>query len=60
VPFHVTAAFDTKFEPVTVRVKGPDSVMRVFGVIDVRTGIGLLTVNVRLLEVPPPGDGLVI
>jgi len=58
LPFQLTTDPGMKFEPVRVSVKGLDATKTVFGLIDVRTGTGLVIVNVNPLDVPPPGEGL--
>jgi len=57
-PFHRTTEVATKFVPFTVRVKpGLPAVVEV-GLSPVVVGTGFLMVNVRALDVPPPGVGL--
>lgn len=58
VPFQLTTDPETRFDPMAVSVNVEDSMRADVGVIDVKTGTGLVTVNVRPLEVPPPGVGL--
>lgn len=58
LPFQLTVAPETKFEPVTVSVKPVESTRANVGLIDVSVGIGLSIVNVSPFEVPPPGVGL--
>lgn len=59
-PFHLTTVPLTKLLPVTVSAKAPESAVAEMGVTIPRAGIGFvpLIVNVRVLEVPPPGTGL--
>ena len=58
-PFHFTAEPATKFLPFTVRVKADCPAIFHLGEMKVVMGLGLLTVTVWALEVPPPGAGLV-
>ena len=56
-PFHCTTDVETKFVPVAVSVNAAPPAILVFGAIDVSVGARLSMVNVRALDVPPPGDG---
>lgn len=57
-PFHCTT--DVERKPVPVRVMDPPLLpaTKVLGFAVVNAGVGLLVVNVRTEDVPPPGDGL--
>ena len=55
---NLTTELPTKFEPVTVNVKASSPAPLVDGLMLISVGTGLLTVNVRELDVPPLGDGL--
>jgi hypothetical protein len=60
-PFHCTVELPTKFVPVTVSVKPECPAIVEVGLIEVSVGTGFavaVTVNVWLLEVPPPGAGV--
>ena len=56
-PFHLTTEPSRKFIPFTVKVKAGSPAILLVGERDVMVGIGLLTMNVWALEVPPPGAG---
>lgn len=58
-PLNITADPDTKPEPFTVKVKAVPPAVALDGKRDVMATFGLLIVNWRLAEVPPPGAGLV-
>jgi hypothetical protein len=58
VPFQFTTEPLTKLVPVTVSVNVESPAVAEVGRMDVRTGAGLLTVNVCADEVPPAGRGL--
>ena len=47
-----------KFEPFAVSVKALVPAVLLVGLMLLSVGTGLLTVNVRELDVPPPGVGL--
>jgi hypothetical protein len=49
----------TKFVPLMVRVKAAPPAVALVGENDVIVGTGLLTVKLLVIEVPPPGAGLV-
>lgn len=49
----------TKLEPLMVRVKAAPPAVALVGENDVIVGTGLLTVKLLVIEVPPPGAGLV-
>ena len=55
---NLTIEPETKFVPVTVRVKEPLPAATHVGLSELVVGPGLLIVNVAELEVPPPGAGL--
>lgn len=56
--FHLTTEFATKLVPLTV-ITNPESPAEAeVGLINAIVGIGLLTVNVCMFEVPPPGAGV--
>jgi mRNA-degrading endonuclease toxin of MazEF toxin-antitoxin module len=57
VPFHCTVDPETKFVPVTVRVKAAPPAVALEGESEVALGFGLLMVKVRAPDVPPPGEG---
>jgi len=59
VLFHVIVDPEIKFDPVAVSVKATPGAMANVGSMDVRIGTGLLMVNVRPSDVPPPGEGFV-
>jgi hypothetical protein len=59
IPLKLTVDPLMKFVPFTVRVKAVPPAVALLGEIVVTLGIGLLTVKVTALEVPPPGVGLV-
>ena len=56
-PFHCTVEPETKFVPVTVRVKAAPPAVALEGESKLAVGIGLLMVKVRAFDVPPPGEG---
>jgi hypothetical protein len=56
--FHSTVEEGTKFVPVTVSVNAAPPSRAEFGFMDAIVGVGLLIVNARPLDVPPPGAGL--
>ena len=58
-PFHRTTEPLTKFVPVTVSGKAPLTVVAELGDRAATDGTGLFTVNESVLDVPPPGAGLV-
>ena len=58
VPFQRTTEPETKFVPVTVKVNPAPPAWALFGDSWVNVGAGLLTVNVRAEDVPPPGAGV--
>ena len=58
-PLNVTTEPDTKPEPLTVSVKAAPPAVALDGVSDVIATFGLLIVNWRLADVPPPGAALV-
>ena len=58
LPFHCTVEPFTKPLPLTVNVNAVPPAVTAFGLKVVIVGAGLLIVNVRLFEVPPPGAGL--
>ena len=53
-PFQFTIDVETKLVPVTVRVKAAPPAVVLLGESAVAVGLGLSTVNVTALEVPPP------
>ena len=57
-PLHSTVEDDTKLFPVTVNVKPVPPTTAEPGVNNVIAGTGVVIVNVRAAEVPPPGEGL--
>jgi hypothetical protein len=57
-PFHSTVEDDTKLVPVTANVKAVPPIIAEPGVNNVIEGTGVVIVNVRAAEVPPPGEGL--
>ena len=57
-PFHSTVEDDTKLVPVTANVKAVPPIIAEPGVNNVIEGRGVVIVNVRAAEVPPPGEGL--
>ena len=57
-PFHRTLEPETKPVPLTVRVNPAPPAVADEGESEVMEGVGLLTVNVFPVEVPPPGAGL--
>lgn len=57
-PFHCTVEEDTKLIPVTVNVKAAPPATAELGFNNDITGAGVLIVNVKGPEVPPPGDAL--
>ena len=57
VPFHCTVEVETKFVPVTVRVNAAPPAVALEGDSEVAFGNGLLTVKMRLFDLPPPGAG---
>ena len=57
-PFQFTTDPETKFVPSTVSVKSELPAEVEVGLIEVVVGTGLLIVNVRAAEVPPPGAGV--
>src|SRR2546422_1020127 len=57
-PFQRTWEAATKSAPVTVSVKAAAAAVALLGRSDESVGPGALTVNVRAVEVPPPGAGL--
>jgi hypothetical protein len=57
-PFQRTTEVATKLLPVTVRVKLAPPAIRLLGESALVPGKGLLTVNVRAPDVPPPGAGV--
>jgi hypothetical protein len=57
-PFHSTVEDDAKLVPVTVNVKAAPPAIAEPGVNNVIVGTGVVIVNVRAAEVPPPGEGL--
>jgi hypothetical protein len=59
VPFQLITDAATKLAPVTVRVKAAPSAVVFEGERDEIVGTPLLTGNVQVPELPPPGDGLV-
>jgi hypothetical protein len=59
LPFHCTTEVATKFEPFTVSVKPACPTTIVEGESEETMGIRLFTVKLRMLDVPPPGTGLV-
>jgi hypothetical protein len=59
LPFHCTTDVLTNPLPFTVMVNPAVPALTELGVIDVRLGCGLFTVNVTALDGPPPGAGLV-
>jgi hypothetical protein len=59
VPFHCTVEVETKFVPVTVRVNAAPPAVALAGESEVAVGDGLLTVNVRAHDLPPPGVGFI-
>ena len=54
-PFHRTDEFETKFEPVTVRVNAAPPPLARTGEIEPRTGTGFSTRKSSRLDRPPPG-----
>lgn len=58
-PSKLTTEEETKLAPFTVKVNPKAPTVLEVGEISVVVGIGLLTVKVCALEVPPPGVGLV-
>ena len=59
MPFQLITDAATKLAPVTVRVKAAPSAVVFEGERDEIVGTPLLTGNVQVPELPPPGDGLV-
>jgi hypothetical protein len=59
VPFHFTVDPETNFVPVTVRVNAAPPAVALEGESEVAAGNGFLMVNVRALDVPPPGVGFI-
>jgi hypothetical protein len=59
VPFHFTVDLETNFVPVTVRVNAAPPAVALEGESEVTAGNGFLMVNVRALDVPPPGVGFI-
>jgi hypothetical protein len=57
VAFHWTVELETKFVPVTVRVKAAPPAVALEGESEVAPGFGLLMVKVKPPDVPPPGVG---
>lgn len=59
-PFHLIADVVTKFVPVATMVNDPEPAVAVFGAMLVKVGTGftLVTVNVSVPLVPPPGVGV--
>jgi hypothetical protein len=57
--FHCTVEVETKFVPVTVRVKVFPPAVALEGESAVAPGFGLLMVKVNPLDVPPPGVGFI-
>ena len=57
-PFQFTMEPLTKLEPATVIVKAGSPLKAEFGVIEIRLGGGLLTVNRTPVDKPPPGAGV--
>jgi hypothetical protein len=57
-PFHLTTDVLTKPDPFTVSVNAGPPGAATLGDSVLSTGIGLLIVNVRAFDVPPPGAGL--
>ena len=57
-PLNCTTDSDTKFVPFTVMVNAASPTVLLDGEMLVVVGVGLFTVNVRALEIPPPGSGL--
>ena len=58
LPLNLTIELPTKFVPITVKVKAAPPKVLLDGLMLLSVGTGLLTVNVRELDVPPPGVGL--
>ena len=59
VPFQRTVEVETKFVPVTVRVNAAPPAVAPGGESELAFGDGLLTVNVRAHDLPPPGVGFI-
>lgn len=57
-PFQRRTELETKSEPVAVRVNAAPPVLAELGLIEARTGAGLLMEKVRAADVPPPGAGI--
>ena len=57
-PFHCTVDVLTKFVPYTVSAKSTVPAFTEAGLRLVIVGFGLIIVNVRAVDVPPPGGGL--
>ena len=55
---NLTTELPTKLEPFTVNVKATSPEPLVDGLMLLSVGTGLLTVNVREVDVPPLGEGL--
>ena len=58
VPFHRTEEDEVKSVPVAIRGKAVWPTTAEVGESDVSTGVGLPTVKVTAVEIPPPGEGL--
>jgi hypothetical protein len=57
-PFHCTVEFETKLDPLTVRVKDGPPWRADAGDNEEIAGAGLLTANDAAADIPPPGVGL--
>src|SRR5579863_3699642 len=57
-PFHCTTAVFSKLLPFTVSVKAAPPANAEFGTSVVSTATGVVTLNVAVFDVPPPGAGL--
>lgn len=55
LPLKRTTELLLKFVPVAVRVKKEPPAVLLVGLILLRVGVGLLTIKLTALEVPPPG-----
>ena len=58
LPFQSTTELETKFVPVTVRVKAAPPAAVLEGEGEVAVGAGLMMLKGRMFDVPPAGEGL--
>ena len=58
-PLKRTTELPLKFVPVAVSVKAEPPAVLLVGLILLSVGVGLLTVKLTALEVPPPGVGFI-